>query len=182
MPIRFEFELDDADLDFFRKIIRDKHVGHRAIGVEDVVRATGELLAGARAGRVPKFILRMLEQIEPLVAMVTDKEWRLPEHDIRRVLAALAYFADPEDLIPDSLPGLGYLDDAVMVELACRDLEPELTAYRDFCAFRDKELARRKAAGEPVDGVSRHDWLDARRRELMETMREQRSLLRRIIN
>jgi uncharacterized membrane protein YkvA (DUF1232 family) len=182
MPIRFEFELDDADLDFFRKIIRDKRVGSRNLGIDDVVEAAKKLLAGARSVRTPHFILRMLEQIEPLVAMVTDPEWRLPESDVRRVLAALAYFADPQDLIPDDLPGLGYLDDAVMVELACRDLEPEVTAYRDFCSFREKELARRKAAGEPVEGVSRHDWLDARRSELMDEMREHRGLLRRIIN
>jgi uncharacterized membrane protein YkvA (DUF1232 family) len=182
VPIHFEFELDDADLEFFRKIIREKRVGSRNIGIDDILDAAKKLLAGAREGRTPHFILRMLEQIEPLVAMVTDTEWRLPESDVRRVLAALAYFADPEDLIPDSLPGLGYLDDAVMVELACRDLEPEITAYRDFCAFREKELARRKEAGEPVAGVSRHDWLDARRGELMEQMREQRGLLRRIIN
>lgn len=182
MPIRFEFELDDADLEFFRKIIADKKVGRRGIGVDDIVRAANELLTNARAGRTPGFILRMLEQIEPLVAMVSDHEWRLPENDVRRVLTALAYFADPEDLIPDSLPGLGFLDDAVIVELACRDLEPEVTAYRDFCAFRDKELARREAAGEPLDDVSRRDWLAARRRELMDAMREQRSLLRRIIN
>jgi len=181
MPIRFEFELDDDDLGQFRKIIRDKRVGRSRVAIDDVVRAGSDLLTRARAGRTPHFILQMLEQIEPLVAMVTDTEWRLPEADIKRVLEALAYFAEPEDLIPDDLPGLGYLDDAVMVELACRDLQPELTAYRDFCAFREKETARRKAAGEPTDEVSRRDWLDARREQLMETMREERGLFRRLI-
>ena len=182
MPIRFEFELDDADLAYFRQIIEQKRVGQRGIAVSDLDSAVRELLASARVAHTPGFILRMLEQIEPLVAMVTDPEWRLPESEVERVLTALAFFADPEDLIPDDLPGFGYLDDAVMVELACRELEPELSAYQDFCDFREKESAARRAAGEPADDGSRRDWLESRRRELMKAMREKRSLLGRLLN
>ena len=32
---------------------------------------------------------------------------------IESILGALVYFCDPEDLIPDNIPGLGYLDDAI---------------------------------------------------------------------
>lgn len=181
MPIRFEFELDDADLAYFRRIIEDKRVGQRSIDVADLDSAVRELLAGARVANTPGFILRMLEQIEPMVAMVSDPEWRLPEADVRRVLSALSFFADPEDLIPDDLPGFGYLDDAVMVELACRELEPELGAYRDFCAFREKEREARRESGASEEAVSRDDWLEARRRELMTEMKERRGLLGRIL-
>ena len=36
MPIRFEFELDDADLAYFREIIERKRVGQRGIAVSDL--------------------------------------------------------------------------------------------------------------------------------------------------
>ncbi len=68
-----------------------------------------------------------------------------------------------------------------MVELACRELEPELSAYRDFCACRENERAARRASGQ-AEEVSRHDWLEARRRELMAEMKERRGLLGRILN
>jgi uncharacterized membrane protein YkvA (DUF1232 family) len=58
------------------------------------------------------------------------------------VLQALAYFAEPSDLVPDQIPGLGFLDDAIMVELVVQDLRPELDAYAIFGAQRDEERAR----------------------------------------
>ena len=51
------------------------------------------------------------------------------------LLGALVYFTDPEDLIPDSVPGLGFLDDAIYVELIIRELKAEIDSYEEFCAF-----------------------------------------------
>lgn len=175
MPIKFEVELDDQDLAYFQRIIDDKGVGSQ-VEVRDIVEATSDLLDGARQAETPRFILDKLEQLEPLVAMVTDAEWRLPTDDIRRVLDALAYLADPADLIPDDMPGFGYLDDAVMVELACRKLRPELEAYRDFCVYRAAEEERRRGSGDAGAPVSRGDWLESRRKELQARMHQRRGL------
>ena len=54
--------------------------------------------------------------------MITDPEWELPEDHTKRVLDALIYFANPDDLIPDSIRGVGYLDDAIMVEIVRLEL------------------------------------------------------------
>lgn len=181
MSLRFEFELDDDDLAFFQKVINERKHGQGEVEIQDVVKATRELIDGARANHTPKSVMQILEQLEPMVAMVTDPEWSLPTGDIRRVLTALAYLADPDDLIPDDVPGLGYLDDAVMVELACQNLRPEVHAYRDFCQFRGAELERRRAGGEEETPVSRLDWLGSRRRELQEKMRRKRSVFQRFV-
>jgi len=175
MPIKFEVELDDQDLAYFQRIIDAKNVGDQ-VEVPDILQATSDLLDGARQAETPRFILEKLERLEPLVAMVTDAEWRLPTDDIRRVLDALAYLADPADLIPDDMPGFGYLDDAVMVELACRKLRPELEAYRDFCVYRQAEEERRGASGDSSAPVSRSDWLESRRTELQQRMHQRRGL------
>ena len=89
------------------------------------------------------------------------------------MLNALAYFAEPEDLIPDHIPGLGFLDDAIMIELVARELRHEIEAYDDFCAFRDREGARRRSKGQD-DDVTRGQWLETRRTELMSRMRRRR--------
>lgn len=180
MPLRFEFELDDEDLAYFQKVIEERKHGHQDVEIQDIVTATRELIEGARANHTPRTVMQMLEQLQPMVAMVTDSEWSLPTDDIRRVLTALAYLADTDDLIPDDVPGLGYLDDAVMVELACQSLRPEVHAYRDFCQFRTAEIERRRAAGEEDSPVSRLDWLGSRRKELQEQMRRKRSMFQRL--
>lgn len=181
MGLKFVFELTDEDLDYFREIFEQRRPGDGVeIRLDEVAEATESLIAQARGRRAPPFILEKLEQLRPLVQMLTDKEWQLPPQEARRVLEALAWFADPADLIPDELPVFGYLDDAMMVEVAQQGLAPELTAYKDFCAFRDAERDRRVASGEQDLAVSRADWLDARRRELQVEMRRQRrSIFRR---
>ena len=85
--------------------------------------------------------------------------------DVTRVINALAYFANTQDLIPDDVPGLGYLDDAVMVDLVVRELASEIKAYTDFHKWRQEEAARRGGKGDDRP-VTRMDWLAAQREKV----------------
>lgn len=176
MPMKLDIELSDQDLAYFQRLIESKGNGQGEIELAHIVKAAEDLLERARQASTPAFILGRLEQLELLVAMVTDSEWRLPVEDIRRVLNAMSYVANREDLIPDDIPALGYLDDAVMIELTCRNLRPELDAYRDFCDFRQAETERRRDQGQPGTPISRSDWLESRRRELHEKMHRRRGI------
>ena len=91
-----------------------------------------------------------------------------------RVLNALVYFCDPEDLIPDHIPGLGFLDDAIYVELVIRELKAEIESYEEFCSFRTAEEERRKSKGEDPH-VEREQGLADKRATLHAKMRKRRS-------
>lgn len=171
MSLKVTFELADADLDHFRSVMRRAREVAKQLGPEEVLASAEGLLARIKGVEVPEFIRDRLESIRTLTEMVRDAEWNLPDPDKARVLNALAYFTEPDDLIPDEIPGLGFLDDAIMVELVVRELRHEIDAYQDFCSFR---AARDASSRRGEDPVTRDEWLGARRRALQSRMRNRR--------
>ncbi|MCB1569181.1 MAG: DUF1232 domain-containing protein [Xanthomonadales bacterium] len=171
MPLSIAFELSDQDLEHFLAAQRSATEAAGSKSEEDVIAAGLALLADAQKNPIPDFIGQRLARLDSLIAMLRDEGWNLPDEDRKRVLTALVYFADPTDVIPDSVPVLGYLDDAIMIELCVRDLKHELDAYEDFCDYRELESRRR---GQEPSSVGRADWLNARRDELQGRMRVRR--------
>jgi len=170
MGLRVSFELDDNDLRHFELVMRNSRKAAAGLAPEAIVAEAEELLQAMAEPNTPGFIFERMEKLRLMIRMITDLEWRLPHQEATRVLNALAYFAEPEDLIPDDIPGLGFLDDAIMIELVVRELKHEIEAYEDFCNFRN----RVHTDGRPDGTVSRDDWLDQRRNELQSRMRRRR--------
>jgi len=168
MSLKVTFELVDADLKHFRRIMREAREVAQRLSAEEIITATESLLSEVRSAQIPEFILDRLERVRTLINMIRDDEWNLPEPERGRVLNALAYFCEPEDIIPDQVPGLGFLDDAIMVELLVRELRHEIEAYQDFVKAR----ATRDTGAE--DDRSRAEWLEARRQALQSRMRNRR--------
>ena len=171
MPLAISFELSDRDLEHFNAAIKAAAFSAGSKSPEEVVAAAGQLLESAGSLSLPDFIVQRLEKLDSLIAMVRDEGWALPEEDRQRVLSALVYFADPKDIIPDSVPVLGYFDDAIAIELCVRELKHELDAYEEFCEYRQVES---QARGVEPSVVGRADWLGDRRRELQERMHRRR--------
>ncbi len=170
MTVRISFDLDDSDLKHLRQIMAQaKPVLDEPVAV---IAAARSLVNSASQAKPPKFVEERLNRVELLIRMVEDSDWQLPTKDRRRVLTALAYLNTGEDLIPDGTPVLGFLDDAILIELLVRELQHEIHAYEDFCAFRSE---RRVAQHD----FTRRDWLIAKREMLQDRMRRRRDAMRR---
>ena len=169
MTMRISFELDDDDLKHFQLIMNEARNAARRMQPEDIVGAAEDLLESVPASKAPGFIVERLERLRLMIRMLSDIEWRLPHQEATRVLNALAYFAEPEDLIPDHIPGLGFLDDAIMIELVVRELKHELEAYQDFCDYRE-----RLSQNSDGSAANREGWRNARRKDLQARMRRRR--------
>ncbi len=171
MSLTLNFELTDRDLAHFQEAAERSRKAVEGKSSDDIIAAAEKLLGDAKNVQTPDFIQTRLLQLDDMIAMLRDAGWNLTDDDHKRVLSALAYFADPADLIPDNVQVLGFLDDAVMIELAARDLKHELEAYDEFCEFRTSEAERR---GLDPKTLGRTDWLDARSEELQSRMRRRR--------
>ena len=170
MAMRISFELDEDDLKHFQLIMDEARKAASRMAPEDIVAGAQTVLKDVDEATAPGFIVDRLHKLRLMIDMISDLEWRLPHGETKRVLKALSYFADPEDLIPDHIPGLGLLDDAIMIELVVRELKHEIEAYQDFCDYRDRVRVER---GDGAD-VSRDGWLSARRKALQSRMRRRR--------
>ncbi len=141
--MRFTFTLDEEDLAYFKRLLRDARSYAKDREESEIVAAVRELVADVRkARRIPQFMKDALTTLRALTDIVDDKDFNLPRGPAGRIVAALAYFAHPEDLIPDDIPGVGFLDDAIMVRLVEQEFEPELWGYKKFCKFRDTSEQR----------------------------------------
>ena len=172
MPLAISFELSDRDLEHFNQAIKAATFSAGSKSAEEVTEAAGRLLKDAGGLQLPDFILERLDKLDSLIAMVRDEGWALPDEDRERVLSALVYFADPNDIIPDNVPVLGYFDDAIAIELCVRELRHEIEAYEEFCDYRQGEAERR---GMNPASVGRAEWLASRRDELQDRMHRQRT-------
>lgn len=174
MPLDITFTLSDQDLNHFQAIVDKAKASMEGVKNDSSIESTArQLITDARSTELPGFIGDRLDKLEVVINMVGDSEWQLSDEERHRVLGALVYFCDPEDLIPDHIPGLGFLDDAIYVELIIRELRAEVESYEEFCEFRSAEEARRKKQGLDPH-VDREQWLVDKRAALHARMRKRR--------
>jgi uncharacterized membrane protein YkvA (DUF1232 family) len=172
MPYKLTIELSDRDLRHFRRELKKARDSVQIADDDEILGAAADLVKTMRGTDLPDFVRDRLEQLETLIAMVSDPDWPLDEDERNPVLSGLAYLCDPEDLIPDDIPGIGMLDDAVMIELVFRELHHEVEAYQDFRAFR--ESLTRRAPLRPVTAAMTQK-VALRRKQLMARMRRRRT-------
>ena len=172
MSFSINIELSDRDLEHFQEAQKKAAESSSKCSDEEVIEAAVKLLAEAVKVDVPDFIGVRLAKLDDMIAMLRDDGWAMPEEDRQRVLSALIYFADPKDLIPDSVPVLGFLDDAIMIELCTRELKHEIEAYEDFCEYRQREA---DARGLDPATIGRAEFLEGRRVELLDRMHSRRN-------
>ena len=168
MGMRFSLELTDSDLGFFRDALSRSREAVRDADEAEIIEAIGDVLADIKKETpLPDFVADRIPQLESMIRMLQDEEWKLPEEDREKLLATFVYFADPEDILPDHIPVIGYLDDVIMIELMMRELQHVREAFDDFCDFRDTYDSEQKSAR---DSAVRRDRVDRKRQQLHQRM------------
>jgi uncharacterized membrane protein YkvA (DUF1232 family) len=172
--LRVSFTLRERDVEHLRWLMRRVSVDAAKLDEAQIIAAVEDMVRRIRASQVPDYVLERAAKLEALVEMVRDREWDMPAEVRERVVGALAYFAKPNDLIPDGVPGLGFLDDAIMIELVARDLGHELAGYDAF--RRTRQLASVRVHGAvPGEEVARRLETERQRQRARIREREARA-------
>jgi uncharacterized membrane protein YkvA (DUF1232 family) len=105
-----------------------------------------------------------LRCLAALKAMSQDAGWALQE-DRRQPISWIADYATGKHrLVPDHVPVIGGLDDAILVDIAWPSLSFELDDFLSFRRLRAKE-AQLRGLHPRKFRFTREDWLQARAAE-----------------
>ena len=151
MPLKVTLTIGDDDLKFFRSAIKEARAEARDSTDEEIIEAAQDMVEAMSGTNMPEFVRERVDRLDALIQMLSDTKWDLPKSIRTNVLSALVYFVNPKDLIPDSVPALGFLDDAIMIELIVRELKHDIEAYQDFLDFGRQHKERPGQTDEVVD-------------------------------
>jgi uncharacterized membrane protein YkvA (DUF1232 family) len=103
--------------------------------LKKVVESSDELLAKVKSSSL---LSRQLAKIKFLVMMIKDYwngEYReVPWGIIASIVVLLIYILSPIDLIPDFIPGAGYIDDVGLLGLVWKFISSDVEKY---CQWRE---------------------------------------------
>ena len=170
MTIEINLELTDLDLAHFKTLMDQAIDKNSSLSEQEILDRAQSVVDEMEKSNLPEFVKTRMNSLSSLIAAVQDEEWQMPEEEKKDIMTSLVYFSEPHDLVPDEIPVLGYLDDAIMIELVIQDMSLDLKSYRQFCSFRSTEEARRGDAAK----VDRDSWLSGTRSEIRSSMRKAR--------
>jgi uncharacterized membrane protein YkvA (DUF1232 family) len=137
------FTLDEEDAEYFRALYRKAKKEAANHDAQQIIKDAREIVQRARASKkTPNFVHEAIGVLADLVDLIQDEDYQAPPRVRQEVLAGLNYFSASDDLIPDQVPGVGFLDDAIMVKFIEEEFKHELWGYRRFRKMRDSSEQR----------------------------------------
>jgi uncharacterized membrane protein YkvA (DUF1232 family) len=83
-------------------------------------------------------LLDCWENLQILVRMIRAQmagKYRVPLTALTMAIAAIIYFVSPFDVIPDSIPVFGFLDDAAVIALVVKSNRAVISNFRTWEVF-----------------------------------------------
>ncbi len=97
--------------------------------------------AGNHQTALAKVWIHLLNLIEMLRSWSKGKYQEIPSRTLLFSIAALIYFINPLDAIPDPLPFAGYIDDSLIIGLVVAAIQSDLNRFIEW-----KNQQKKKAA------------------------------------
>ena len=113
-------------------------------GLKDHEREAIEVTSGRRSVRALDSAIDITQRVPVLKELVNDvplmvsmvKDYvkgrykRVPAKTITLLTAALLYLINPADIVPDYIPGAGYLDDAAVISFVLNSVKDDVDKYK----------------------------------------------------
>jgi uncharacterized membrane protein YkvA (DUF1232 family) len=162
MPGVTSLDLSEDGMIKFNTIVQRLDPAHALFSADQIAGAARRVLRAAMKGQQSAFIKVRMRRAGEMRAVLKDKQWSMPAPVEAKMRDIVGYLDDPHSLIPNDVPLVGFLDDAILVDIAMDSLRAELEDYADFCRFRWAEAARLQTTTVETD---REHWKTERAQE-----------------
>lgn len=150
-------------LDRFNAVLRQLGREQAPLDCDHLATAARELCDCSNALAATAIGVRM-RRAAALDRMIADRDWQAANEALEVGARIVDYIRDRDDLIPDTLPRVGRLDDAIVVDTAWPRVADEVRAYTDYRRLRRVEAGLR-GCDVHAFAFDRDDWLQAREAE-----------------
>lgn len=151
-------EVTDAAIDRFNGLLGRLARSAVRLDGDRVATAARELCQCTVATLPPACIRQRLLLVKAATTMVSDLAWGASDEARATVRIVAEYVASNDDLIPDAVPAVGRLDDAIVVDTAWPVIADEVESYLDFRRLRRIETD----PGTARQRFDRAAWFEAR--------------------
>jgi hypothetical protein len=169
------FHLTAASVDRFNALLA--RLGRRAapLDCDRLATAARELRDRAAGAGEPACIQQRMNRLQAAARMLDDRQWE-PADEAGNIAALMLHYANGRyQLLPNSLPTVGHLDEAIAVEAAWPSIRSEVAEFLDYCRIRALEATLRGREIGDFD-FTRDDWLKACQAEYL--LEKQRRCIR----
>lgn len=133
-----EQPLNDAEIAKLRALVleRAQHMDETDLRALLDKEQSAEKRLSALSSALPRLASQVRLGFGMIRDYVTGNYRQLPWWSVASVGAALGYFLAPIDLIPDFIPGIGYLDDAAVLALVWSGIREDIKKYAEAKGLR----------------------------------------------
>lgn len=149
--------LTPPDIERFNQLLVRLGRQQAPLDRDQVVTAARELCECSNRTVEPPSIHERMQRVEAAARMVDDPNWQPANDAGETARLVIDYAQGSDDLIPDWVPKVGRLDDAIVVDAAWPRLVEEIESYLDFCRVREAEADQRDCSTARL-GFNRADW------------------------
>ena len=156
-----DHEIGDSELTLFNELLLRLDLRRQPLARDQLVSAARELADDTDGSRAPPCIHQRMRRAGAIDLMLRDAAWRTAEALVAPARLLVRYVREGGGVIPDGLPKVGRLDDAILVDAAWTSLGGEVSSYLDYCRVRQLERGLGNEAG-----FGRDEWELARTAEM----------------
>lgn len=157
--------LDSGQLECFNQLLTQLDRQRSALDRDQLASAARELVDLPDPGTMPSCIQQRMRRAAAIDLMTVDRGWTAANDAVGPAGLVIDYVRSGYKLIPDALPQVGRLDDAIVIDAAWPLLAGEVRSYLDYCRVRQIEATLRNCRSQEFR-FSRQDWEQARQAEV----------------